>query len=237
MVVAMAVVVVVVVMVAQGNRDAIGLTGAGALVLTEGAALDQALHMVVVALLRGAHLCLKPEHLGAVLAEGAIHQSLAPNHLLHPLAERGDHEGVITQIGGVHELHLGMVGCHQGRVLANPTYQHPGKEEIGKHHNPLEAQPHHMAQARFHQGEGHPGIHGLAPAKAEAFHQHARHLRHVGVGIRIGGAPPHHHQQGVAKGDSPAAASRRGVQGLLDAGPSGLDHLQIHAELTAVINA
>ena len=224
-----------VVLVAQGNRDAIGLTGTGALVLTEGAALNQPLHMVVVALLRRPHLCLKPQHLGAVLAEGAIHQRLAAHHLLHPFAEGGNHQRVITQIGGVHKLHLGVVSSHQGRVLANATHQHPGKEEIGEHHNPLEAQPHHMAQARFHQGEGHPGIHGLAPAKAEALHQHARHLRHVGVGIRIGGAPPHHHQQGVAEGNGPAG--RRGVQRLLDAGPGGLDHLQIHAKLAAVINA
>jgi hypothetical protein len=125
MTVVMAVIVIVAVVVAQGNRDAIGLTSTGALVLTEGAALDQALHMVVVALLRGPHFCLKPQHLGAVLAEGAIHQRLATHHLLHPLPEGGDHKRVITEIGGIHEVHLGMVGCHQGRVLADATHQHP----------------------------------------------------------------------------------------------------------------
>ena len=88
-------VVVVMVVMPQGDGDAVGLAGTGALELTEGAALNQPLDVVVVALLRGTHLGLKPEHLGAVLTERAVHLGLAAHDLLDPLFEGVDHQGVI----------------------------------------------------------------------------------------------------------------------------------------------
>jgi hypothetical protein len=88
-------VVVVMVVVAQGNRDAIGLTGTGALELAEGAALDQALDVVVVALLGSPDLGLKAQDLSAVLAERAVHLGLAAHDLLDPLLKGVDHQGVI----------------------------------------------------------------------------------------------------------------------------------------------
>ena len=79
-VIMLVVVIVVVVVVAlamawatQRQGDTIGLAGARALPLTEGAALHQPFHVVMVAVLGGAHLLLETEHLGAVLAEGTIH--------------------------------------------------------------------------------------------------------------------------------------------------------------------
>ena len=87
--------VVMVVVVAQGNRDAIGLTGTGALELAEGAALDQALDVVVVALLGSPDLGLKAQDLSAVLAERAVHLGLAAHDLLNPLLKGVDHQGVI----------------------------------------------------------------------------------------------------------------------------------------------
>ena len=226
---------------AQGDRDAIGLAGSGALVLAEGAALDQTLHVVVVTALRRTHLSLKAQHLGAVLAEGAVHLRLTADHLLHTFAEGVDHQRVIAQVARIHKLHTGVISRHQGGVLANPAHQHAGEQEIREHHNAAEAQAHHVAQARLHQREGHTGIHGLPPAEAEALHQHPRHLGHIGIGIRVRGATPHHHQQGVGQGHW-RRACRRGrligaLQGLTDAGPRRLDHLQIDAQLTAVLNA
>ena len=50
----------------QGH--AVGLAGPGAFPLAKGAALDQTLHMVVVALLGQTHLLLEPQHLGPVFA-------------------------------------------------------------------------------------------------------------------------------------------------------------------------
>ena len=88
-------VVVVMVVMPQGDGDAVGLAGPGALELTEGAALDQPLDVVVVALLRGTHLGLKTEHLGTVLTERAVHLGLAAHDLLDPLFEGVDHQGVI----------------------------------------------------------------------------------------------------------------------------------------------
>ena len=219
----------------QGDGDAIGLTGAGAFVLAEGAALDQALHVVVVALLRRSHLGLKAQHLGAVFAEGAVHLRLTTHHLHHPLAEGLDHQRVIAQIGGVDKLHLRVIGGHQSGVLANATDQHPRKQEVGKHHDAAEAEAHRMPKARLHQREGHAGIQGFAPAEAEALHQHPRHLGNVGVGVRVGRAATHHHQQGLAEGHRRRGIC--GIQGLADARPGRLDHLEIDAELAAVIDA
>ena len=56
-----------------GERLAVGLAGPGAFGLTQLAALHQPLDVVVMAVLGRPHLMLETEHLGAVLAEGAIH--------------------------------------------------------------------------------------------------------------------------------------------------------------------
>ena len=100
-----------------------------------------------------------------------------------------------------------------------------------------------MAQAGFHQGEGDTGIHRFTPTKAKPFHQHPRHLGDIGIGIGIGGPPSHHHQQGVAEGWALAFLERtrcpalgRPIEGFTDAGTGRLDHLEIHAELTAVVD-
>ena len=86
-----------------------------------------------------------------------------------------------------------------------------------------------MAQARFHQGEGDPGIDRFPPAKAKPFHQHPGHLGDVGIGIRIRGPPPHHHQQGVAE-----IGSR--TDRLANPRPRRLDHLEIDPKLPAVVD-
>ena len=104
--------------------EAIGLAGPGALSLTELAALHQTLDMVMVAVLRRSHLLLKTEHLGAVLAQGAIHVSVAAQHLSHPLLEGVQHQSVITQIGGLDELHRWMIVRHQLGVLTDAADQH-----------------------------------------------------------------------------------------------------------------
>lgn len=76
MVVAVRMIVAVVMGVVMGvavmterDRDAIGLASARAFVLAEGAALDQAFNVMVVAALRCADFRLKTQHLGAVLAQ------------------------------------------------------------------------------------------------------------------------------------------------------------------------
>ena len=130
--------------VSQGDGNAIGLAGARAFVLAEGAAFDQPLHMVVMAPLRRPHLGLETQHLGPVLAQGAVHLRLAAHHLLNPLSKRADHQRVIPQIGRIHELHLRVIRCHKGRVLADAADQHTGEQEVGKHHDPPEPQPHHV---------------------------------------------------------------------------------------------
>ena len=84
-------VVMVMAMAAHRNRHAIGLAGPGALPLAEVAPVGEALHMVVMAVLGGPNFGLKPQHLGPVFAEGAVHVGVATHHLRHPLHKGVEH--------------------------------------------------------------------------------------------------------------------------------------------------
>ncbi|EAU73994.1 hypothetical protein RS9916_30842 [Synechococcus sp. RS9916] len=108
----------------ERNGDAIRLTSTGALALAQVTTIRQALHMVMVAFLRKPNLILKAEHLGSVLTEGAIHGRFTAQHLFNALDKGVEYQGVIAEIGGRHEIHIGMIGSHQIRVLADATHQH-----------------------------------------------------------------------------------------------------------------
>ncbi len=84
-------VVVVVAWAAQGQGNTIGLAGARALPLAEGAALHQPFHVVMVAVLGGTHLLLEAEHMGPVLAQRTVHVCVATKHISHPLPEGGQY--------------------------------------------------------------------------------------------------------------------------------------------------
>ena len=79
-----------------GQGDAVRLAGAGALQVAEGAGFAEALHVVVVAALGGAHLQLKTEHLGPVFAQGTVHLGVAAQHFVEALAEGFHHQGVVA---------------------------------------------------------------------------------------------------------------------------------------------
>ena len=106
------------------DRLAVGLAGAGAFALAQVAAIGEALHVVVVAVLGGAHLGFKAEHLGAVFAEGAVHVGVAAHHLLHALHEGVEHQWVIRQIGRLEEFQLRVIRRHPVGVLEDPAHQH-----------------------------------------------------------------------------------------------------------------
>jgi hypothetical protein len=76
---------------AQGQGNTIGLAGPCALPLAEGAALHQAFHVVMVAVLGGTHFLLEAEHLGSVLAQRTVHVGVATKHIGHPLPEGGQY--------------------------------------------------------------------------------------------------------------------------------------------------
>ena len=133
-----------------------------------------------------------------------------------------------------------MVGRNQTAVLHDPADQNPGEQEVGKHHNTAITQPHHLPEARLHQGKRDPGVQGFAPAEAEALHQHAGDLRHIGVGVGIRRPPPHHHQQRVVGGHRrPAGRHSSGIGGrqrIADTAAGRLDHFSIHPQLAPVIH-
>ena len=78
------------------RRDSIGLAGPCAFQLAERAAFSQSLQVVVVTLLGPSHILFKAQHLGSVLAEGAIHGGVSSQHLLHPLSECVHHHRVLA---------------------------------------------------------------------------------------------------------------------------------------------
>ena len=96
MAVVMAMAVVIPMAVAWRDRNAIRLAGAGAFALTQGAALCEPLHVMVMTFLSPPDVLLKAEHLGAVLAERAVHGRIASKNLVHPFAERIHHEWVVS---------------------------------------------------------------------------------------------------------------------------------------------
>lgn len=129
---AMAVLVAVFVAVGllgSGDRHLpILLTGAGAFALTQAAAIGEAFHMVVMAVLGRSDLSLKPKHLGTVFAERAVHVRVTTEHIEHPFSEGGEHEGVIAQIGGGQEFHLGMIHGHSLGVREDPADKNTRKQ-------------------------------------------------------------------------------------------------------------
>ena len=89
-------VLVPVIMAVSLKRDTIGLAGPSAFPLAERAAFSQSLHVMVVTLLGPSHILFKAQHLGSVLAEGAIHCGISTEHLIHPLSERVHHHRVLA---------------------------------------------------------------------------------------------------------------------------------------------
>ena len=76
----------------MGNRDAVGLAGTRALQFAELAAFRKAFHVVVMAFLGTSNVLFEAQHLGAVLAERAVHGGVPPQHLLDPFLEGVHHE-------------------------------------------------------------------------------------------------------------------------------------------------
>ena len=84
----------------ERNRDAVRLAGASAFPFTQGAALHQPFHVVMVALLSPPNVLLEPEDLGSVFAEGAVHVRIPSQNVIHTLAKRVQHQWMIPEIAG-----------------------------------------------------------------------------------------------------------------------------------------
>ena len=190
------------------------------------------LHVVMMALLRQAHLGLESENLLAVLAQLAVHVVLAVQDLAHPIGEGIEHHGVIVQVAGLHELDLRVLRRHPVRMGVDPLDQDPGEQEVGKDDDAAIAEPGRVLQSGLDQREGHPGVADLAPAEPESLPQQAHDLVDVGVGVGIRGASADHHQHGVVQRYIPV----RPVQRLPDSVSRRLEHLRIDTELARIAN-
>ena len=189
-------------------------------------------HVMVVAFLHRAHFGLEAQHLGAVLAELAVHGDVAGDDLFEALDECVDHRRMIVEIGCLDEFDFGMARRHRIGGIIDAVDENAGEEEIGEHHDALETEAHAMLESGLDQREGDAGIGDLAPAEAEAFPQHAHDLRDVRVRIRVRGAATHHHKQCLVARDVIA----RGLQRLLDAVTGGAQHLGVDAQFLAVVD-
>ena len=161
---------------AQGDGNAVGLTGAGAFPLTQVTAVGQSFDVMVMAFLGQADFIFEAENLGPVFAQRAVHRRFAAEHFLHPFDKGVEHQRMIAEIGRRDELHIRMVGGDQFGVLTNPADEHTREQEVGKHHDAAKAEFDDVAQAGLHQWEGDAGVDGFSPAEAEPLHQHPRHL-------------------------------------------------------------
>ena len=141
----------------------------------------------------------------------------------------------------MQEGDLRVVFGHPVAVLADAADQHAREQEVRKDHDPPVAQLHHGPQSRFNQREGDPGVERFAPAEAETFHQHPRHLGDIGVRVGVGGSPSHHHQQRFGYRDrgkplvvpTPVVLLQDGA----DAGSRGQDHAPVDPQFPAVVDA
>ena len=186
--------------------------------------------MVVVALLRQAHLGFEAQHLLAVLAQRAVHQVLAHQHLADAVEEGVDHQRMVIEIGRLENLDIRMRRLRLIRRVVDALDQHAGEQEIREDNDPLVAKPGRVLERRRDQREGDARIGDLAPAEAHAFPQHAHDLGDIGIGIRIGRAASDHHEQRLVVG----AHGGGGSQPLGDPVAGGPQHLQIDAQFAPI---
>ncbi len=188
-----------------------------------------ALDVVVVPFLRRAHGRLEADDLGAILAEQAVHVDVAGLDALDPVDERVEHQRMVAQIVRLQELDLGVSGRDLVGLLVDPPHQHAGEQEVGEHHDPLEAEPHrplqHSVDARLRD----PAIADLGPAEAQALPKHPGELADIAVSVRIGGAAADHREQRLAA----RHRGRRRRQARLDPILRRLQQLRIDAEVPA----
>ena len=104
--------------------------------------------MMVMAFLRQADLRLEAQHLGAILAQAAIHLVLAGQDLLDPIGEGIEHQRMILQILGMEELDLRMARRHLVGDAIDALHQHAGEQEIGEDDDAAIAELHRMLQPR-----------------------------------------------------------------------------------------
>ena len=195
-----------------------------------GTACINALDMMVVAFLHQTHLILEAEHLFAILAQLAIHRVAAAQNLQRPFGKGVQHKRVIVQVSRFDEFDVRVPCGDLVHIAVYAFHQNAGEQKIRKHDDPLETQPRGMFKPRFDQGKGNAGIHGLRPAKAQPFPQHAGYLGNIGIGVRIGRAATNNHQQRLFSRDR--SSSR--IQGFHNATAGGIDHLWIDAKFAAI---
>ena len=192
-------------------------------------------HMMVMAFLGQAPFGFKTQHLFTELAHGAVHQVLTVRDFIEPIQEGFHHQFALVEIGRLQDLHIRKIPrCLLGGII-DAVDQHAGKQEIGKDDDALEPQPNGPFQGRGDEGKGHAGIGRFRPAEPHAFPQHAGHLGHVGIGVRVRSAPAHHQQQGfVTRNVSPIRRRRSLLFRLRDPVGSGTDQLVVDPQFAPV---
>ena len=172
-----------------------------------------ALDMVVMALLRRANRRLMADDLLTVLTKQAVHVDIAPLDALDTLDERVDHQRLVVEIAGLHELDLRVARRDLVGLIVDALNQDTGEEKIGKHHDALEPELGRTLQ------------HSVEHAAAEVLVRVGRH------GIRAGEDPL---EQALRVGhlrEGPRVAPPRDGVGVDPAVATGQDARLVEPEL------
>ena len=94
----------------------------------------------------------------------------------YALGERGQHLGVVAQIGGFDKGDIRVFGSHLIGKAVNSVDQNAREQEIGKYDDTLVGQPGDMLQTGFDQRECDAGITHLDPTKPHALLNHPGNL-------------------------------------------------------------
>ena len=176
---------------------------------------------------------LDGEHLCAILAGAAIWWGDSIGLLANALGKGFEHFRVVAQVTCLDELHVGVFGGDLIGESVDAVDQDAGEQEVGEHDGAFVAEFCNVLEAWLDKREGHAGIADFAPTEAHAFLQHAGDLGDVAVGIGVGCAAPDDHEAGFVQADG-AVLCVGAVNGLLNAGTGGCDHLGVDAEFAAI---
>ena len=94
-----------------------------------------AFDVMVMALLWQTHLIFKPQHLGAILAQFAIHRVLSVQDLSDALGKSIQYPRMIAKILRFDKINMRMTLGYPINGIVNAFDQYAGKQEIRKHHD------------------------------------------------------------------------------------------------------
>ena len=99
---------------------------------------SDSLNMMMMTLLRKAHLTFKSQHLLPVFAELAIHQVPSFEDFIYTFRKGIQNQRMIIEVGGLDEFNFRMPLGDKIGVIIDSLSEDSGEQKIGKNHDPFE---------------------------------------------------------------------------------------------------